>query len=306
MNAVRDLPQVAEVMPVKLEMTSCQAATDVITMHGVDKDKFQVFHEFKIDRAALESFRQTREGGLAGERIAKRYGWQPGQDVVLKELKGISFHLCGTFTATGVGDDTVIVVGRRFLQEAVQEEGISNQVLVKLKPGADASEVSKAIDQMPFTIHTSTRAEEIYLSESLDQLADLVSVSKVVLFVVAGVILLALGNAIAMATRERTGEFAVLRTLGFQKGMILMMVMMEGLFQALMGGLLGCLIVHVLVAGGLVKTVATCGITINLVVGAWAWGVALGAVVLAGLLGCLGPAWFSSRIEIVTALRKED
>jgi len=306
MNAVRDLPQVAEVMPVKLEMTSCQAATDVITMHGVDKDTFQVFHEFKIDRAALDLFRETREGGLAGERIAKRYGWQPGQDVVLKELKGISFHLCGTFVAPTVGDDTVIIVGRRFLQEAVEEEGISNQVLVKLKPGADASEVSKAIDQMPFTINTTTRPEEIYLSESLDQLADLVSVSKVVLFVVAGVILLALGNAIAMATRERTGEFAVLRTLGFQKGAILKMVMAEGLLQALLGGVLGCLIVQILVAGGFLKTVATCGITINLVVGAWSWGVALGAVTLAGLLGCLGPAWLSSQIEIVTALRKED
>jgi ABC-type antimicrobial peptide transport system permease subunit len=34
--------------------------------------------------------------------------------------------------------------------------------------------------------------------------------------------------------------------------------------------------------------------------------VALGAVTLAGFLGCLGPAWLSSRIEIVTALRKED
>jgi putative ABC transport system permease protein len=306
MNRIRDLPQVAEVMPVKLEMTSCQAATDVISMHGVDKEKFQIFHEYMINPAQLKSFRETREGGLAGERIAKRYGWQVGQDIVLKELKGISFHLCGTFVAPAVGDDSVIVVDRRFLQEAVQEEGISNQVLVKLKPGADAVAISKAIDQMPFTINTTTRPEEIYLSESLDQLSDLVAVSKVVLFVVAGVILLALGNAIAIATRERTSEFAVLRTLGFQKGAILTMVVTEGLVQALLGGALGCLVVQILIGGGFLKTIATCGTTINLGVGAWAWGVALGAVALAGLLGCLGPAWRSSRIEIVTALRKED
>ena len=49
-------------------------------------------------------------------------------------------------------------------------------------------------------------------------------------------ILLVIANTMAQAVRERTSELAVLKTLGFSNGLVLMLVLAESLFMALLGG----------------------------------------------------------------------
>jgi putative ABC transport system permease protein len=293
-------------MPVKLLMTSCQSTTDIIAMHGVDKGLFTLFRKYSVDAGDLAAFRADKSGALVGDRIAARYGWKKGRHVTLKELKGISFNICGIFSTQGSADDFLILTGRRFLQEAVDEQGISNRVMIRLNGGEDGAAVSQTIDGLPMTIETDTLSEEAFLSASLDQLADLVSVSRLVIAGIVGVVLIAMGNAISMATRQRRAEFAILRTLGFQKRTILGMVISEGAFQALLGGLLGCLIVQAVVSANLVKSVSTCGFTVTLAAGPAVMGTALGAIILSAALGSVVPAWNASRLKIVAAIRRED
>ena len=293
-------------MPVKLLMTSCHSATDIIAMHGVDKNLFQVFRDYDVDPRAVEAFRADKSGALIGDKIARRYGWKPGQQVILQELDGISFGVSGIFTASGSADEFLILAGRRFLQEAVDEQGVSNKVFIRLQPGADPAATSQAIDALPMTILTSTQPEEAFLSASMDQLRDLVSASKVVIVVIGAVILVAMGNAVSMATRERTRELAVLRTLGFQRGHIFAMVVGEGAFQSLAGGVLGCLVVECMIWANLVKSVSTCGFTVRLGAGPYVWAVALAATGLAAFVGSLAPAWNASRLRIVSAFRRDD
>jgi len=49
------------------------------------------------------------------------------------------------------------------------------------------------------------------------------------------------GNTMAMSIRERTGEVAILKTLGFRRNTILILLVGESLVIALLGGLLGAL-----------------------------------------------------------------
>ncbi len=49
------------------------------------------------------------------------------------------------------------------------------------------------------------------------------------------------GNAMAMAMRERTTEVAVLKAIGFNKGLLLFLVMAESILVAGAGGVLGAL-----------------------------------------------------------------
>ena len=49
------------------------------------------------------------------------------------------------------------------------------------------------------------------------------------------------GNAMAMAMRERTTEVAVLKAIGFNKGLVLFLVMCEAVLVAGIGGALGAL-----------------------------------------------------------------
>ena len=57
--------------------------------------------------------------------------------------------------------------------------------------------------------------------------------------IIVCVILLIAANTMAMTARERVTEIAVLRTLGFQKGTILGLILGESVLLSLIGGLLG-------------------------------------------------------------------
>jgi putative ABC transport system permease protein len=73
----------------------------------------------------------------------------------------------------------------------------------------------------------------------------LTSISAIIAFV----ILLIAGNTMAMAARERVTEIAVLRTLGYQKGTILGLILGESLLLSAVGGLLGLGVFVVLFPG---------------------------------------------------------
>lgn len=293
-------------MPVRLKMTPCMSMTDTVAIHGIDKEKLLDFRPLKIDRAALQAFQADTSGALVGEKIAARYGWKVGDHITLDRLEGFRFNIHAIFAAQGSADDFLIYVGRKYLQEAEDKQGMSHHALVKLKPGADPDDAGQAIAALPLTIQTSAQPERAMLAAVLDQLADLVAAGRLVILIVLAVILIAMGNAVAMATRDRTPEFGILRTLGYRRGMILGMVLTEGLMQAVLGAVLGCAIVQVLISGGLLKDVSTCGISLSLTVGPNAWIAGIGAIVVAALLGSLMPAWNASRVDVVEAIRRED
>jgi len=293
-------------MPVKLLMTPCGSASDMIAMHGVDKQTFVVFRSYEVSEGEINAFRKDTSGALVGVRLAARYGWKRGDRITVEELGGVSFTVNGIFSTHGTADDFIIVAGRRFVQEATDAQGISNHVLVKPVPGGDVDEIGGAIDALPLTIETTTQPEQAHLAVALDQLADLAQVSKYVIAIIIVVILIAMGNAFSMVTHERSHEFAVLRTLGFSKGGVLFLVLGEAGVLALVGGVGGCVLVQGLIALDLIKTVSSCAFTVSFVAGPIVWLAGIGGVALAGLAGCLAPAWSVSRLNIVQALRRDD
>lgn len=293
-------------MPVRLMMTNCQAATDVVAVHGLDKEAFVRFHDYQVAPEDLAAFRADTSGALVGRRIAARYKWKQGAEVTLAELGDIRFTIRGLYNADDAAREYLILVGRRFLQEASDDQGVSHQVFVRLKPGADPAATSLAIDDMPFTVETTTRREDLHRAANVDQLRDIARVGQSVVVVVILVILLAVGNAIAMAARERVREFGVLKTLGYPRRAIAFLVLGEGALQALVGSVLGCAAVYIIVSARLVTAVSSCGLTVDLLAGPFVWGAGVLAVTLAGAIGSLLPAWSTARLPIVDALRRED
>ena len=293
-------------MPVRLMMTSCQSSTDVIAIHGVDKDLLAVFRKFQLSKGGFASFEEDVSGALVGSKIARRYGWKIGQNVTLTELDGISFNVRGVVEPRGSADDFLIYVDRTFLQQAEGEQGSSHYVLIKAKPGTDTVELSRTIDGLPLTIQTTTQPEEALVTTILDQLADLVALSRGVVFIIVIVVLIAVGNAISMATRDRYREFGIMRTIGFPRHTIVTMVVGEGLFQGFIGAFLGCSVVQFLVWAGLIKSISTCALTVEFLVGIQQWLVALLVVVAAAGIGSIAPALGISRLNIIEALRPEE
>jgi putative ABC transport system permease protein len=293
-------------MPVRLMMTSCQSSTDVISLHGLDKDQILLFKKIRVKPDVLEAFKADVSGALVGAKIARRYGWKVGQNVTLSELKGIGFNVSGILPQRDSADDFLIFVGRRFLQEADGESGISHYVLVKARHGEDSADLCRAIEALPLSVNVTSQTEEAMLDAVLGQLRDLIRLSRGIVIIVVLAVLLSVGNALSMATRDRGHEFGILRTVGFPRRAILKMVLAEGALQALAGALLGCLVVQIIGSAGLVTPIATCAITVFFVVGPAQWAATVLLVVAAAVLGTALPAWAAARLSIVGAIGREE
>jgi putative ABC transport system permease protein len=123
---------------------------------------------------------------------------------------------------------------------------------VKVEHPDDSLRVSRAIDEgfanSPFETHTDT--EKAFAAGWVKQFGNIqfliMSIGGVVFFT----LLLVTGNTMAIAVRERTGELAVLKAVGYSDRFVLLFVICESLVIALIGGCLGLGLAKLFTLGG--------------------------------------------------------
>ena len=108
-------------------------------------------------------------------------------------------------------------------------------------------------------------------------------------------------NTMALSIRERTGELAVLKTLGFGQGQLLLMVLAESCAVAILGSLLG-LGLALAIVPGIGKALQQ--FLPVFFVPSWAVVLGLSLALLLGLAAGLPPALQAMRLRIVDALRR--
>src|SRR5262249_12477653 len=126
----------------------------------------------------------------------------------------------------------------------------------------------------------------------------LLSVGAIVFFT----LLLVTGNTMAIAVRERTGELAVLKAVGFSDRFLLFFVLVESLLIAAVGGALGLVLAQgaewVVRNSPMATMLPFFYISGAAVVG----GIVLTAVV--GMISGLIPARAASRLRVIEAMRR--
>jgi ABC-type antimicrobial peptide transport system permease subunit len=110
-------------------------------------------------------------------------------------------------------------------------------------------------------------------------------------------------NAQLMAVMERTREIGVLRAVGWGRGRVLRMILMESISVSLVGGFLGTAIGWLMLAM-LSRTTLMLGVNPSNI-GSSILLQAFFTVLILGLFGGLYPAWRASRLQPVEALRYE-
>jgi ABC-type antimicrobial peptide transport system permease subunit len=88
---------------------------------------------------------------------------------------------------------------------------------------------------------TKTETEQAFNLSFVSMLGNVKLLLNLISAAVVFTVLLVAGNTMAMSIRERTGEVAVLKTLGFRRGTILLLLVGESMTIALAGGVLGSL-----------------------------------------------------------------
>lgn len=114
-------------------------------------------------------------------------------------------------------------------------------------------------------------------------------------------LLLVTGNTMAISVRERTGELAVLKAIGYSGRAVMMFVLAESLAIALIGGLLGLglAILAIPVVGTALR-----GLLPTLIVSTSVLALGLGFAVLVGGVSGLLPGIGALRLRVVDALRR--
>ena len=111
-------------------------------------------------------------------------------------------------------------------------------------------------------------------------------------------------NTMAMASRERTTEIAVLRTLGFTRTSVLAIVLFESLSVGLLGAALGAALMPV-VTSALTGFLESQGMTLtSLRLTGQTLGMVIGIGVFLGLAAGLVPALQAMNMKIVDGLRR--
>jgi len=267
----------------------------------------EMYPEFLISDAEWAEFMKDRQGCLAGVDTAKRFGWKVGDRIPIKGtyIPGVwEFNLLGIYRGARPDDDTSQFWLRRdYFEEKAPSywKGLVGWYIVKVANPDAVTSVVAAIDETfsnsPY--ETKTETEKSFAAAFVKQIGNIefliLSIGAVVFFT----LLLVTGNTMAIAVRERTGELAVLKTVGFSDTLVLWLIIGEALILALVGGTLGVLAAKA-VAPGLAGFMY--GAKIFLPVSDLGLGVGL-ALVAGALAGAL-PALSAMRLKVVDALRR--
>ncbi len=267
-----------------------------------------MYPEFAIPDEQWKTFQADRAACIAGQSIADKYHWKVGDRIPIKGtyLSGVfEFNLAGIYKGTRPQDDqTQFWFHWEYLNEKMPAsyKNMIGWYTLRIESPDVAVRVTKAIDETfansPY--ETRTQTEKAMAASFAKQMGNIefliLSIGAVVFFT----LLLVTGNTMAIAVRERTGELAVLKTVGFQDGSVLLLVLAESLLVATVGGGLGLLAAKLFTlrgdpTGGMLPVFYLP--TPQVVLG---FGVALTVGLLAGAL----PAWSAMRLRVVDALRR--
>jgi putative ABC transport system permease protein len=275
---------------------------------AVDKDTwFDVYSDYAVSPEGREAFLRDRQACMVGRSLADRFGFKVGDRM---PLRGTIWTGSWEFNVVGIYDGSrreVDTSGMFFRADYLDEQrafgkGTVGWYVVKLANPDDAVRVTKAIDDLfansPF--ETRTQTEKAFAASFVKQMGNvellIMSIGTVVFFT----LLLVTGNTMAIAVRERSGELAVLKTVGFSDARVLRLILAEAILIAGQGGFIG-LALSMLVIPGLSRALPMLGaLYVSPLTFSLGFVLALGVGVAAGLLPALG----AMKLRVVDALRR--
>lgn len=283
---------------------------------ALDPDTIQaVWPDYKIDPAALEKFRSQRDAAIVGRETMKKYNWKIGQQV---SLVSTVWPVTLTFRIVGeIPNDRAphFWMQREYLVQALQARDADldtvGTIWVRVAdPAMVPSVMARAVEMFrnsPAQVNAET--EKSFFSSFFGSLQSFVQIILVVTGLVALCVLCIAANTASMAVRERSREIAVLRAIGFSRGLVFGTLVAESTVLATLAGGTGALLTYGFSAmirvlsessmgGGELGALTGFLVTPDIV----AQGIVLSVVV--GLVAGIAPAWGASRRPVAEILRE--
>jgi len=275
---------------------------------AIDRENYrQMFSEFVLPDNQWQAFLADREGCIVGEALAERFQWKLGDRIPIK----------GTiFPGTWEFNIRAIYRGKRPQDDATQfwfrwdylderkpyQKGFVGWYTVRIANPDDAVRVVKTIDESfansPW--ETKTDTEKAFAASWVKQMGNIEFLILTIGGVVFFTLLLVTGNTMAIVVRERVRELAVLKAVGFSDRFVLVLVIVETIIIAAVGGGIGLALAKLFTLRG----DPTHGLLPFFYLPPNAIAIGFVLAIAVGLLAGILPALSAMRLRVVDALRR--
>jgi putative ABC transport system permease protein len=272
-----------------------------------------VWEDWGIDPDALEKFRRNRDAAIVGRGTLRQQGWQVGDLVTLTSSVfpvTLRFRIVGEIPS----EAPHFWFQREYLDQALRAAGLGGlgflgTIWLRVDQPERVGPLMAEIDALfrNSDAETASETEKSWFANFFGMLQGLVTVILIVTGLVALCIVFIAANTASMSVRERMGEIAVLKALGFSRRLVFGTLLAEATVLAIAGGAAGAL--------------ASLGLTSLLRAGASGWNPQLGPLgsfvvtqailvqglflaLFVGLVSGVVPALGASRRPVAQTLRE--
>jgi len=217
------------------------------------KTYLELYSEYLLPEDQKQVFLRDRRACVVGRKLANRFDWKIGD---LITLRGTIFPGQWEFVLRGIysGRDSRVDESQFFFhwdylneslkkRQSVMADQVGIYILSVANP-EHAAETAERVDG----IFRNSYAETLTETEKAFQLGfvalteAILLVIQLVSFVVIVIIMAVAANSMSMSVRERLGEFAIFKTLGFGGTYLGATILGESLLLAVLGGTGGVLL----------------------------------------------------------------
>jgi len=276
------------------------------------KAYLEMYPEYIVPEEQKEAFLRDRKACAVGAKLAKRFGWEIGHTITLKgTIFPGNWELVLRAIYTGrekSTDQSQFFFHWDYLNESLRKTAPSRAdkvgfYMIGLTKADLAARTAEAIDSMfqNSFAETITETEKAFQMGFVSLSEAIITAIRLVSLVIIAIIMAVVANTMIMSVRERMGEYAVFKTLGFGPMYLVGMIFGESLFITCFGGGLGILLTFPVAKG------------FGVAVGDWfpVFNVAQEtiymdcvAAVAVGLIASVFPAWRAVHVGIAEGLRR--
>ena len=276
------------------------------------KSYLELYPEYVLSPEEANAFLRDRKAFVAGRKLAARFGWKIGDTVT---LRGTIFPGNWDFVMRGIyrgreesTDETQFFFHWDYLNESLKKTAPSraDQVgfyMIGITRPDRATEVTLTIDKTfkNSLAETITETEKAFQLSFISMSETIIIAIQLVSFVVIIIIIAVVANTMSMTYRERIGEYAIFKTLGYRGWRIAGMIVGESMVITMIGCFLG--IVLTFPVAKIVGSILSAYFPV-FKVDQEVFYMDIAASIAIGILAAIVPTWRAVKIRIADGLRR--
>jgi putative ABC transport system permease protein len=217
---------------------------------AVDPEGFgEVYADWGLDPKVFDEFAKYRNAALVGSATMEKHGWKVGDEISLQStvfpVPPLSFRIVGVTPSNG---GSPMYFQREYLAQALAAVGVqfdqTGMIWSRIDDPERVGSVMSEIDAMFKNSEavTTTETEKSFIGNFFSGFKQLILVIEIVAGLVALCIVFIAANTASMSVRERVGEIAILKAIGFRKQVIFGTLLAEAGLLSTIAGVIGVLI----------------------------------------------------------------